>query len=73
MSVIMIVAEMSYFWRLLHLDLDANVYDHLPITICGIANVICAFMLLTKSKKCFDIVYFWCSEQASMRLSRQRF
>jgi hypothetical integral membrane protein (TIGR02206 family) len=58
MSVIMIVAEMSYFWRLLHPDLDANVYDHLPITICGIANVICAFMLLTKSKKCFDIVYF---------------
>lgn len=58
MSLIMIIAEMSYFWRLLHPGLDANPIDHLPITICGTANIICAYLLLTKNKTCFSIVYF---------------
>ncbi len=61
MAFIMIISEMSYFWRLVGIseDLNPNAVDHLPITICGWATVFGSYMLATKSQKLFDIVYFW--------------
>ena len=61
MAFIMIISEMSYFWRLVGLseDLNPNAAEHLPITVCGWAIVFGSYMLATKSQKLFDIVYFW--------------
>lgn len=57
----MIVCEMSYFWRLLNhpeLGLDNPAADYLPITVCGWATIFASYMIVTKSQKLFDIVYF---------------
>ena len=55
---LMLVSEMSYFWRLLYTQ-HGNIRDHLPITICGIATVLCAIALLSETRTLFDISYFW--------------
>lgn len=56
----LIVAEMSYFWRLVGVpELNPNPVDHLPITVCGWAVVFCSYMLVGKSQSLFDISYFW--------------
>ncbi len=56
----LIVAEMSYFWRLVGVPaLNPNPVDHLPITVCGWAVIFCSYMLVGKSQSLFDISYFW--------------
>ena len=56
----MIIAEMSYFWRLVGVPaLNPNPVDHLPITVCGWAVIFGSYMLVGKSQKLFDICYFW--------------
>ncbi len=56
----MIVCEMSYFWRLCgHPGLTPIPEDHLPITVCGWATIFGSYMIVTKSQRLFDIVYFW--------------
>ena len=56
----LIVAEMSYFWRLVGVpELDPNPVDHLPITVCGWAVIFCSYMLVGKCQSLFDIAYFW--------------
>lgn len=56
----MIVCEMSYFWRLCgHPALTPVPEDHLPITVCGWATIFASYMIVTKSQRLFDIVYFW--------------
>lgn len=60
MAFIMIVSEMSYFWRLVGVpSLNPNPVDHLPITICGWGIIFSSYMMVTKSQSLFDIVYFW--------------
>ncbi|MBQ7309539.1 MAG: TIGR02206 family membrane protein [Clostridia bacterium] len=60
MAFVMIVAEMSYFWRLVGVpSLGANPIDHLPITVCGWAIIFGSYMVIGKSQTLFDIVYFW--------------
>ena len=60
MAFIMIISEMSYFWRLVGVPaLQPNPIDHLPITVCGWAVVFCSYMLIGKSQSLFDIAYFW--------------
>lgn len=60
MAFILIITEMSYFWRLVGVEsLNANPVDHLPITICGWAIIFSSFMVVSKSQSLFDIVYFW--------------
>ena len=55
---LMLVSEMSYFWRLLYTQ-HGNIRDHLPITICGVATVLCAIALLSETRTLFEISYFW--------------
>lgn len=56
----LIVAEMSYFWRLVGVPaLNPNPVDHLPITVCGWAVIFASYMLVGKSQSLFDYSYFW--------------
>lgn len=56
----LIISEMSYFWRLVGMPaLNPNPIDHLPITVCGWAVIFASYMVVGKSQKLFDIVYFW--------------
>ena len=60
MAFMMIVSEMSYFWRLVGItSLNPNPVDHLPITVCGWAIVFCSYMVIGKSQTLYDISYFW--------------
>lgn len=60
LAFIMIICEMSYFWRLTNVEsLNANPVDHLPITVCGWAIIFCSFLVLSKNQTLFDIAYFW--------------
>ena len=60
LAFMLIVSEMSYYWRLIGMpELGGNPIDHLPITVCGWAVVFASYMVIGKSQKLFDIVYFW--------------
>ena len=60
LAFLLIVCEMSYFWRLVGVpELNPNPVDHLPITVCGWAVIFCSYMLVGKSQTLFDISYFW--------------
>lgn len=60
MAFIMIISEMSYFWRLVGVPLlNPNPIDHLPITVCGWTVIFCSYMVVGKSQTLFDISYFW--------------
>ena len=60
LAFMMIICEMSYFWRLVAVpSLGANPIDHLPITVCGWAVIFCSFLAIGKSQTLFDISYFW--------------
>lgn len=60
MAFIMIICEMSYFWRLVGVpSLNPNPVDHLPITVCGWSVIFGSYMLVGKSQRLFDIAYFW--------------
>lgn len=59
-AFILIIAEMSYFWRLVGVpSLGPNPVDHLPITVCGWAAIFCSYMLVGKNQTLFNIAYFW--------------
>ncbi len=59
-AFILIVCEMSYFWRLVAIPaLGANAVDHLPITVCGWVCIFASYMVIGKSQTLFDICYFW--------------
>ena len=60
LSMVMIICEMSYFWRLVGVpSLNPNPVDHLPITICGWGLIFASYVLTTKNQTLFDICYFW--------------
>lgn len=60
LAFLLIFSEMSYYWRLVGVPaLGPNPIDHLPITVCGWAVVFSSYMVVGKSQKLFDIVYFW--------------
>lgn len=60
MTFIMLICEMSYFWRLTNVPgLNPTPIDHLPITVCGWALIFCSILVLTKNQTLFDIAYFW--------------
>lgn len=60
LAFMMIISELSYFWRLAVLpELNGNVLEHLPITVCGWMIVFASYMVIGKSQTLFDITYFW--------------
>ena len=60
MAFIMIISEMSYYWRLVGVEsLNPNPVDHLPITVCGWVIVFSSYMVIGKSQTLYDISYFW--------------
>lgn len=59
-AFVMIISEMSYYWRLVGIpSLGPNPADHLPITVCGWGIIFGSYMVIGKSQRLFDIVYFW--------------
>lgn len=60
LGFLLIICEMSYFWRLVGVPaLNPNPVDHLPITVCGWAVIFCSYLVIGKSQTLFDISYFW--------------
>ena len=60
LAFILIVCEMSYFWRLIAIPaLQPNAIDHLPITVCGWVAIFASYMVIGKSQTLFDLCYFW--------------
>lgn len=60
LAAALIFSEMSYYWRLIAVpSLDPNPVDHLPITVCGWAVIMCSFLAVNKNQTLFDIAYFW--------------
>ena len=56
----LIICDMSYYWRLAANPAISNgVVEHLPVGVCTWAVIFSSFMLIGKSQKLFDIVYFW--------------
>ena len=61
MAFIMLMAEMSYFWRLLYVGSQGNASDmfgYLPLQMCQWGLILCVFTLLSKSKKLFSISFY---------------
>ncbi|MBQ5326482.1 MAG: YwaF family protein, partial [Oscillospiraceae bacterium] len=56
----LIICDMSYYWRLAACPwLSNGPSEHLPIGVCAWSVIFCSFMLIGKSQRLFDIVYFW--------------
>lgn len=56
-AVIVLLSDASYFWHKIYIG--ANVANHLPVTVCGWAAIMSGYMLMTKKKGLFDVVYFF--------------
>lgn len=56
-AAIVLFSDSAYFWHKIYIG--ANVANHLPVTVCGWAAIMSAFMLMTKKKGLFDVVYFF--------------
>ena len=60
LGFMLIICDMSYYWRLSALPaLSEGVSTTLPIGVCAWSVIFCAFMLVGKSQRLFDITYFW--------------
>lgn len=60
-AFIMMIVEMSYFWRLLYVGsqgTDDTMMAYLPIQMCQWGLIICIFTLLSKNQKLFSINFF---------------
>ena len=53
--------------RLLQYGLDYFIRNHLPLHICGVANLVTAATLLFRNQRTYEIAYFW-----GLRRFRQR-
>ena len=60
-SFIMLMVEMSYFWRSLYdgnQSSEGDLMDRLPIQICQWGLIISSFMMMSKNKILYSISYF---------------
>ena len=56
----LIICDMSYYWRIAAFPwLSSGPSESLPIGVCTWAVIFCAFMVIGKSQRLFDIAYFW--------------
>ena len=60
LGFLLIVCDMSYYWRLaVNPALSGGPAENLPIGVCTWSVIFCAFMVVGKSQRLFDITYFW--------------
>lgn len=60
LAFVLIICDMSYYWRLAAAPwLSGGPAESLPIGVCGWSVIFCAFMMVGKSQRLFDIAYFW--------------
>lgn len=60
LGFMLIICDMSYYWRLSAMPALSNgAIEHLPIGVCAWSVIFCAFMVIGKSQRLFDIAYFW--------------
>lgn len=57
MAFILLLSDNAYFWHKMYIG--ADIANHLPVTVCGWATIMSAFLLLTKKQGIFDVVYFF--------------
>ena len=56
----LIISEMAYYWRLVGMpELGPNPIENLPIAVCGWVAIFGSYMVVGKSQKLFDLIYFW--------------
>lgn len=53
---IMLMVEMSYFWRLMYVG--GTYVTKLPLQFCQWSGILCAFLIMSKNKTLYDITYF---------------
>jgi hypothetical integral membrane protein (TIGR02206 family) len=61
LAFIMMMVEMSYFWRLLYVGsqgTDVNMMGYLPLQMCQWGLILCIFTLISKNKKLFTINFY---------------
>ena len=63
-AVVMIVCEMSYYWRLMYVG-PGNPYEHsmldkFQIQVCGWTCILASIMMFTKSKLVYPMCFFVC-------------
>ncbi|MBQ7338081.1 MAG: TIGR02206 family membrane protein [Clostridia bacterium] len=60
----MLLAEMSYFWRLLYVGssdpAETNLLDKLPLQVCEWTCIMAIFMITKKSKLLYQICFYVC-------------
>ena len=55
-----IISEMAYYWRVCALPgSQTGPEEYLPIGVCTWAAIFSSYMVIGKSQRLFDIVYFW--------------
>lgn len=60
LGFMLIICDMSYYWRLAAGPwLSGGPAESLPVGVCGWSVIFCAFMVIGKSQRLFDIAYFW--------------
>ena len=60
LGFLLISCDMSYYWRLAACPwLSNGAVEHLPVGVCTWSVIFCAFMIIGKSQRLFDIAYFW--------------
>ena len=63
-AAVMLVAEMSYFWRLLYVGssdaADVTMLDKLPLQVCEWTCILAIFMITKKSKWLYPICFYVC-------------
>ena len=63
-AAVMLLAEMSYFWRLLYVGSSdpeyTNLLDKLPLQVCEWTCIFAIFMITKKSKWLYQICFYVC-------------
>ena len=60
LAFVLLISDMAYYWRLVGMpSLQPGPVENLPIGVCGWAAIFCGVMLVGKSQRLVDVVYFW--------------
>jgi hypothetical integral membrane protein (TIGR02206 family) len=60
LAFVMVISEMAYYWRIAAVpSLGITTTNDLPISVCGWAVILGSYMVVGKSQKMFDVIYFW--------------